>query len=51
IENKYGILSLEEMEIRHIKRVLGVAADLDEAALLLNIDPATLWRKRKKYNL
>ncbi|MDI6778774.1 MAG: sigma-54 dependent transcriptional regulator [Bacteroidota bacterium] len=51
IENKSGILSLEEMEIRHIKRVLGVAADLDEAALLLNIDPATLWRKRKKYNL
>ncbi|MDP2209510.1 MAG: sigma-54 dependent transcriptional regulator [Bacteroidota bacterium] len=50
-EGKTGILSIEEMEKLHIKRVLGVANDLEEAALLLNIDPATLWRKRKKYNL
>lgn len=50
-EGKAGILSLEEMEKLHIKRVLGVANDFEEAALLLNIDPATLWRKRKKYNL
>ncbi len=50
-ENIASILSLEQMEIRHIKHVLGVAADLDEAAHLLNIDPVTLWRKRKKYNL
>lgn len=45
-----GILSLEEMEKLHIKKVLGLAKDLDEAAKLLGIDPATLWRKRKKYN-
>lgn len=50
-EGKTGILSIEEMEKLHIKRVLGVANDLEEAALLLNIDPATLWRKRKKYGL
>lgn len=50
-EGKTGILSIEEMEKLHIKRVLGVANDLEEAALLLNIDPATLWRKRKKYDL
>ncbi len=50
-EGKSGILSLQETEIRQIKRVLGVAADLEEASLLLGIDPATLWRKRKKYNL
>lgn len=50
-EGKTGILSIEEMEKQHIKRVLGVANDLEEAALLLNIDPATLWRKRKKYDL
>ncbi len=50
-ENKSGILSIEEIEKQHIKKVLGLAADLEEAAMLLNIDPATLWRKRKKYNL
>lgn len=46
-----GILSLEEVEQRHIVRVLKVTKDLDEAAAVLGIDPATLWRKRKKYNL
>lgn len=50
-ENKSGILSIEEIEKQHIKKVLGLATDLEEAAMLLNIDPATLWRKRKKYNL
>jgi NtrC-family two-component system response regulator AlgB len=46
-----GMLSLEDAERRHIARVLGVAKDLDEAARVLAIDPATLWRKRKKYGL
>jgi len=50
-ENKSGILSIEEIEKQHIKRVLGMTSDLEEAALLLEINPATLWRKRKKYNL
>jgi len=45
------IWSLEEMEQRHIKQVLQHAHDYDEAARLLGIDPATLWRKRKKYGL
>jgi NtrC-family two-component system response regulator AlgB len=44
-------LSLEEMEQQHIVKVLRIAADLDQAAAILGIDPATLWRKRKKYNL
>ena len=44
-------LSLEEMEKRHIKRVLQSARDYDEAARTLGIDPATLWRKRRKYGL
>jgi NtrC-family two-component system response regulator AlgB len=44
-------LSLEEMERQHIIKVLRVSKDLDEAASVLGIDPATLWRKRKKYNL
>jgi NtrC-family two-component system response regulator AlgB len=44
-------LSLEEIEKLHIKRVLQNAKDYDEAAEILGIDPATLWRKRKKYGL
>ncbi|MGB9773798.1 MAG: sigma-54-dependent transcriptional regulator [Bacteroidota bacterium] len=44
-------LSLEEMERRHIARVLRISKDLEEAARILGIDPATLWRKRKKHNL
>ncbi len=46
-----GLLSLEEAERRHIARVLGLAKDLEEASRVLQIDPATLWRKRKKYGL
>lgn len=45
------VQSLEEVEQQHIIRVLRVAKDLDEAAGILGIDPATLWRKRKKYGL
>ena len=44
-------LSLEEVEQQHIIKVLRTAKDLEEAAAMLGIDPATLWRKRKKYNL
>ena len=44
-------MSLEEVEQQHIIKVLRTAKDLDEAAAVLGIDPATLWRKRKKYNL
>jgi NtrC-family two-component system response regulator AlgB len=44
-------LSLEEVEKTHIKRVLQHAKDYDEAAKILGIDRATLWKKRKKFNL
>jgi two-component system, NtrC family, response regulator AlgB len=44
-------LSLEEVEKQHIIRVMRIAKDLDEAASMLGIDPATLWRKRKKFDL
>jgi NtrC-family two-component system response regulator AlgB len=44
-------LSLEEIERQHIARVLRIAGDLDEAASILGIDPATLYRKRKKFGL
>jgi DNA-binding NtrC family response regulator len=44
-------LSLEETERLQIKKVLQIAKDYDEAARILGIDRATLWKKRKKFNL
>jgi len=44
-------LSLEETEKVQIKKVLQIAKDYDEASSILGIDRATLWKKRKKFNL
>ena len=41
-------VSLEELENEHIARIVEQTATLDEAARILGIDPATLYRKRKK---
>lgn len=43
--------SLTEIEKAHIQRVLASTTSIEEAARILGIDPATLWRKRKKYHL
>ncbi len=43
-----GKLTLEEVEAEHIRRVIANTRTLDEAATVLGIDPATLYRKRKK---
>jgi two-component system, NtrC family, response regulator AlgB len=43
-----GKLSVEEIEAEHIRRVVANTRTLDEAASILGIDPATLYRKRKK---
>ncbi len=43
-----GKLTVEEMEAEHIRRVIANTRTLDEAAKILGIDPATLYRKRKK---
>ncbi len=51
LQNPQRLLSLEEIEKQHIRKVLQTASDLNEAAKILGIDPATLWRKRKRYNL
>lgn len=42
-------VSLEELEREHIMRIIEVAGSMDEAAQILGIDPATLYRKRKRY--
>ncbi len=42
-------VSLEELEREHILRVIEIASSMDEAAQILGIDPATLYRKRKRY--
>ena len=43
--------NLAEVEKQHIQDVILHTASLEEAAKALGIDPATLWRKRKKYQL
>ncbi len=44
-------VTLEAVEEQHIRRVLAAARSLQEAADILGIDQATLWRKRKKLGL
>lgn len=44
-------VSLDEMEREYILRVLSQSVTLVKAAAVLGIDVATLWRKRKRYNL
>lgn len=44
-------VSLEALEKEHIRRVISSADTLEEAASVLEIDSATLYRKRKEYGL
>jgi two-component system, NtrC family, response regulator AlgB len=44
-------VSLEDLEEAHIRSILQRASSLDAAAKTLGIDPATLYRKRKRLNL
>ncbi len=46
-----ALVSLDELEKEHIKRILSKTASLEQAAQVLGIDPATLYRKRKKLKL
>ena len=43
--------SLEQIEHKHIAYILSKTSSLEEAARILGIDSATLWRKRKKFGL
>ncbi len=44
-------LPLDVIEETHIRRILASTKSLQEAADILGIDQATLWRKRKQYKI
>ena len=44
-------VSLDRIEEMHIRRVLASTRSLQDAALTLGIDQATLWRKRRQYGI
>jgi NtrC-family two-component system response regulator AlgB len=45
------LVRLDKIEEEHIRRVLAATKSLQEAAEVLGIDQATLWRRRKQYGL
>jgi two-component system, NtrC family, response regulator AlgB len=44
-------VSIDKLEELHIRRVLARAKSIEDAAHILGMDPATLWRRRKKYGI
>jgi two-component system, NtrC family, response regulator AlgB len=44
-------VSLKKIEENHIRRIIASTRTLQEAAHILGIDQATLWHKRKQYNI
>ena len=46
-----GPVTIEQIEVEHIRRVLASSDSLDGASRILGIDPSTLFRKRRKYGL
>jgi NtrC-family two-component system response regulator AlgB len=44
-------ITLEQLEIEHIRRVLDSSPSLEAASRTLGIDPSTLYRKRRQYGL
>jgi NtrC-family two-component system response regulator AlgB len=45
------LLPLMALEERQIRRALALGLPLEETAHRLGVDPSTLWRKRKKYDI
>ena len=45
------LVTIEELEREHIMQVMAKVPSLGEAARVLGIDPATLYRKRKRFAL
>jgi NtrC-family two-component system response regulator AlgB len=46
-----GSVTLEALEEEHIRHVLATGRPMEETAQILGIDPATLYRKRKRLGL
>ncbi|MGD0139779.1 MAG: sigma-54 dependent transcriptional regulator [Tepidisphaeraceae bacterium] len=44
-------VTMDKLEEVHIRRVVARTKSLEEAARVLGMDPATLWRRRKKYGI
>jgi two-component system, NtrC family, response regulator AlgB len=44
-----GKFTLDQIEAEHIRRLIGSTKTLEEAAQVLGVDPATLYRKRKRF--
>jgi NtrC-family two-component system response regulator AlgB len=44
-------VSLDALEEAHIRKLLSRGHSLEQTAAILNIDAATLWRKRKRYGI
>jgi NtrC-family two-component system response regulator AlgB len=45
------LVSLDKVEEMHIRRILSTVKSLQQAADILGVDQATLWRRRKRYNI
>jgi NtrC-family two-component system response regulator AlgB len=44
-------VTIDALEAEHIRRIVATTSTIEEAAAVLGIDPSTLYRKRKRYNL
>jgi NtrC-family two-component system response regulator AlgB len=42
---------LDTIEEMHIRRILASTRSIEEASRILDMDPVTLWRRRKKYGI
>lgn len=45
------LVSIDDVEKAHVSAVLKKTPDLRESARVLGIDPATLYRKRKRWGM
>jgi NtrC-family two-component system response regulator AlgB len=44
-------MTLEQLEVEHIRRILATSPSLEAASQTLGIDPSTLFRKRRRFGL
>jgi NtrC-family two-component system response regulator AlgB len=45
------LISMDKLEESHIRRILAATPSLERAAEVLGMDVATLYRKRRRYNI